>query len=132
MPNADAKHNSQELLWQIESEVRQIGAQIDSINLTLKPWRDELAALKDYRQQLLDLYESIQRRTKKPRVVTIERKTTTKVSLDPSTKSLLDVLKNMSAADLAALCRQIDEQNGENQNENQNICFTISDDETEG
>lgn len=98
---------------QIESELRQIHHQIDSINATIKPWQDELASLKDYRKQLLDLHEATQRRTIKPRVITVERKCTTKVTIDPSTQSLLDMLKGFSPADLAALCSQIDEQNGE-------------------
>ena len=114
MPNADAKNNPAELLMQIESELRQIHHQIDSINATIKPWQDELVALKDYRKQLLDLHEATQRRTVKPRVVTVERKTTTRVTMvDPATQSLIDVLKGFSPADLAALCSQIDEQNGE-------------------
>lgn len=118
MPNADAKNNPKELLMQIESELRQIHHQIDSINATIKPWQDELASLKDYRKQLLDLHETTQRRTIKPRVITVERKCTTKVTIDPSTQSLLDVLKGFSPADLAALCAQIDEQNGDNQENN--------------
>ena len=114
MPNADAKNNPKELLLQIESELRQIHHQIDSINATIKPWQQELADLKDYRKQLLDLHEATQRRTVKPRVVTVERKTTTRVTMvDPATQSLIDVLKGFSPADLAALCSQIDEQNGE-------------------
>ena len=109
MPNADAKNNPAELLMQIESELRQIHAQIDSINATIKPWRDELASLKDYRKQLLDLHEATQRRTFKPRVVTVERKTTTRVTrVDPATQSLIDVLKGFSPADLAALCAQVE------------------------
>ena len=116
MPNADAKNNPKELLMQIESELRQIHHQIDSINATIKPWQDELASLKDYRKQLLDLHETTQRRTIKPRVVTVERKTTTRVTMvDPAMQSLLDVLKGFSPADLAALCSQIDEQNGESE-----------------
>lgn len=114
MPNANPKENPRELLMQIESELRQIHAQIDSINATIKPWLTELADLKDYRKQLLDLHEATQRRTIKPRVVTVERKTTTRVTMvDPATQSLIDVLKGFSPADLAALCSQIDEQNGE-------------------
>lgn len=113
MPNADAKNNPQELLMQIESELRQIHHQIDSINATIKPWQDELVALKDYRKQLLDLHEATQRRTVKPRVITVERRCTTKVTIDPATQSLLDVLKGFSPNDLAALCAQIDKQNGD-------------------
>ena len=113
MPNADAKNNPKELLMQIESELRQIHHQIDSINATIKPWQDELASLKDYRKQLIDLHETTQRRTIKPRIITVERKCTTKVTVDPSTQSLIDILKGFSPADLAALCAQIDEQNGD-------------------
>ena len=113
MPNADAKNNPAELLMQIESELRQIHHQIDSINATIKPWQDELVALKDYRKQLLDLHEATQRRSVKPRVITVERKCTTKVTIDPATQSLIDVLKGFSPADLAALCSQIDSQNGD-------------------
>ena len=113
MPNADAKNNPQELLMQIESELRQIHHQIDSINATIKPWQDELAALKDYRKQLLDLHEATQRRSVKPRVITVERKCTTKVTIDPATQSLIDILKGFTPADLASLCKQISTQNGE-------------------
>ena len=113
MPNADAKNNPQELLMQIESELRQIHHQIDSINATIKPWQDELAALKDYRKQLLDLHEAIQRRSVKPRIVTVERRTVTKVTVDPATQSLIDILKGFTPADLASLCKQISAQNGE-------------------
>ena len=113
MPNADAKNNPRELLMQIESELRQIHHQIDSINATIKPWQDELAALKDYRKQLLDLHETTQRRTVKPRVITVERRCTTKVTIDPATQSLLDVLKGFSPEDLNKLCMQISAQNGD-------------------
>lgn len=114
MPNADAKNNPQELLDQIDSELRQIHAQIDSINATIRPWQDELVALKDYRKQLMDLHESIQRRSVKPRVVTVERKCKTRVTMtDPATQQLIDVLKGLSQADLDALCKQISCQNGE-------------------
>ena len=113
MPNANA-HDTQEMLWQVESELRQIHAQIDSINATIKPWQDELVALKDYRKQLIDLQETIQRRAVKPRVVTVERKTTTRVTMnDPATQQLIDVLKGFSPADLDALCKQISSDNGE-------------------
>ena len=113
MPNANGQ-DTKEMLWQVESELRQIHAQIDSINATIKPWLVELADLKDYRKQLMDLQETLQRRSVKPRVVTVERKTTTRVTMvDPATQSLIDVLKGFSPADLAALCSQIDEQNGE-------------------
>lgn len=112
MPNADA-HDTKEMLWQVESELRQIGAQIDSINTTIKPWQDELASLKDYRKQLLDLQETLQRRTIKPRIITVERKCTTKVTIDPSTQQLLDILKGMSSADMAKLCDSFAAQNGE-------------------
>lgn len=98
---------------QIESELRQIHHQIDSINATIKPWLAELAALKDYRKQLLDLHEATQRRTVKPRVITVERRCTTKVTIDPATQSLLDVLKGFSPEDLNKLCMQISTQNGD-------------------
>lgn len=114
MPNANPKENPTELLDQIDSELRQIHAQIDSINATIRPWQEELASLKDYRKQLIDLQESIQRRAVKPRVVTVERKTTTRVEMvDPSTQQLIDILKGFSPADLDSLCRQISTQNGE-------------------
>lgn len=112
MPNANG-NDTQELLWQVESELRQIHAQIDSINATIKPWQDELVALKDYRKQLLDLQESLQRRTIKPRVVTVERKCVTKVTFDPATQQLLDILKGMSSADMTKLCNSFVAQNGE-------------------
>ena len=115
MPNANG-NDTQEMLWQVESELRQIHAQIDSINATIKPWLAELADLKDYRKQLLDLQETLQRRSIKPRVITVERKCTTKVTLDPSTQQLLDVLKGMSPEDLTNLCNQFAEQNGEAEN----------------
>ena len=118
MPNADA-HDTQEMLMQVESELRQIHAQIDSINATIRPWLDELTDLKDYRKQLIDLQETLQRRTVKPRVVTVERKTTTRVTMtDPATQQLIDVLKGFSPADLDALCRQISSDNGETDDNN--------------
>lgn len=114
MPNADAKNNPKELLMQIESELRQIHHQIDSINATIKPWQDELASLKDYRKQLLDLHEATQRRTVKPRIVTVERKCVTKVTVtDPATQQLIDILKGFSSEDLNKLCMQISTQNGD-------------------
>ena len=49
--------------------------------------------LKDYRKQLLDLHEATQRRTVKPRVITVERKCVTKVTVtDPATQQL-EILK---------------------------------------
>ena len=114
MPNADAKNDPQELLMQIESELRQIHHQIDSINATIKPWQQELADLKDYRKQLLDLQETVQRRSIKPRVITVERRTVTKVTVtDPATQQLIDILKGFSPEDLNKLCLQIDTQNGD-------------------
>lgn len=114
MPNADAKNNPQELLMQIEAELRQIHAQIDSINATIRPWQDELVALKDYRKQLIDLHEATQRRSVKPRVVTVERKTvTTKITVDSATTDLIAQLKKLSQEEIAALCNQFAAQNGE-------------------
>lgn len=114
MPNADAKNNPQELLMQIEAELRQIHAQIDSINATIRPWQDELVALKDYRKQLIDLHEATQRRSVKPRVVTVERKTvTTKITVDSATTDLIAQLKKLSQEEITALCNQFAEQNGE-------------------
>ena len=114
MPNADAKNNPQELLMQIEAELRQIHAQIDSINATIRPWQDELVSLKDYRKQLIDLHEATQRRSVKPRVVTVERKTvTTKITVDDTTTDLIAQLKKLSQEEIAALCNQFAEQNGE-------------------
>lgn len=126
MPNADA-HNTQEMLWQVDAELRQIHAQIDSINATIKPWQEELVSLKDYRKQLIDLQETLQRRAVKPRVVTVERKCTTRVTMnDPATQQLLDVLKGFSPDDLAALCKQISTDNGELDNNN-NLIETLED-----
>ena len=114
MPNADAKNNPKELLMQIESELRQIHHQIDSINATIKPWQQELADLKDYRKQLLELQETVQRRSIKPRVITVERKCVTKVTMaDPATQQLIDILKGFSSEDLNKLCMQISTQNGD-------------------
>lgn len=124
MPNANPKENPQELLWQIESEMRQILAQIDSINATIKPWQLELAALKDYHKQLRDLHEATQRRTVKPRVVTVERKCVTKVTFDPATQQLLDILKGMSSADMAKLCESFAAQNGETETCEQTLIET--------
>lgn len=126
MPNANG-NDTQEMLWQVESELRQIGAQIDSINATIKPWLTELADLKDYRKQLLDLQETLQRRSVKPRVITVERKTVTKVTMtDPATQQLIDVLKGFSHADLEALCKQISCDNGET-SDNNNCIETLED-----
>lgn len=113
MPNADAKNNPTELLMQIESELRQLASQIDSINATIKPWQDELVALRDYRKQLIDLHEAIQKRQIKPRVVKIQRKTIRQTHMDPATQSLIDVLKGLTPKDLARICRQISVNNGE-------------------
>jgi hypothetical protein len=114
MPNANG-NDTQEMLWQVESELRQIGVQIRDINATIKPYLVELADLRDYHKQLLDLQESLQRRTIKPRIITVERKCTTKVTmpLDAQTQQLIDVLKGMSQDDLNKLCNQFAEQNGE-------------------
>ena len=112
MPNANG-NDTQEMLWQVESEIRQIGAQIVAINATIKPYLVELADLRDYHKQLVDLQETLQRRTIKPRTITIERKTTVKVSVDPATQELINVLKGMSQSDLSKLCNQFAEQNGE-------------------
>lgn len=112
MPNANA-HDTQEMLWQVESELRQIHAQIDCINVTIRPWQDELVALKDYRKQLLQLQETLQRRKIKPRVVTVERRKPAQPVLDEKTKSLIDVLQGLTPEELSALCAQVDNQNGE-------------------
>ena len=112
MPNANGQ-DTQEMLWQVESEIRQIGAQITAINATIKPFLVELADLRDYHKQLVDLQETLQRRAVKPRVVTVERKCVTKVTFDPATQQLLDILKGMSSADMAKLCDSFAAQNGE-------------------
>lgn len=108
MPNANG-HDTQEMLWQVEAEMRQIGAQITAINATIKPYLDELRDLKDYHKQLLDLQETLQRRAIKPRIVVVERKVvnTKTTTLDASTQQLIDVMKKMSAADIAELCAKI-------------------------
>lgn len=113
MPNANGR-DTQEMLWQVESEIRQIGAQITAINATIKPYLVELADLRDYHKQLVDLQETLQRRTIKPRIITVERKTTVKVTVDAETQELINVLKGMTTDDLAKLCNQFAEQNGEN------------------
>ena len=113
MPNANG-NDTKEMLMQVESEIRQIGAQITAINATIKPYLTELNDLRDYHKQLVDLQETLQRRTIKPRVVVVERKTVTKTTtLDASTQQLLDVMKKMSQSDIAALCAQIANANGE-------------------
>ena len=123
MPNANGQ-DTQELLWQVESEIRQIGAQITAINATIKPYQVELADLRDYHKQLIDLQESLQRRAVKPRVVTVERKCVTKVTFDPATQQLLDILKGMSSADMAKLCDSFAAQNGETETSEQTIIET--------
>ena len=123
MPNANGQ-DTQELLWQVESEIRQIGAQITAINATIKPYQVELTDLRDYHKQLIDLQESLQRRAVKPRVVTVERKCVTKVTFDPATQQLLDILKGMSSADMAKLCDSFAAQNGETETSEQTIIET--------
>ena len=123
MPNANGQ-DTQELLWQVESEIRQIGAQITAINATIKPYQVELADLRDYHKQLIDLQESLQRRAVKPRVVTVERKCVTKVTFDPATQQLLDVLKGMSPEDMAKICESFAAQNGETETCEQTIIET--------
>ena len=123
MPNANGQ-DTQELLWQVESEIRQIGAQITAINATIKPYQVELADLRDYHKQLIDLQESLQRRAVKPRVVTVERKRVTKVTFDPATQQLLDVLKGMSPEDMAKICESFAAQNGETETCEQTIIET--------
>ena len=123
MPNANGQ-DTQEMLWQVESEIRQIGAQITAINATIKPFLVELADLRDYHKQLVDLQETLQRRAVKPRVVTVERKCVTKVTFDPATQQLLDILKGMSSADMAKLCDSFAAQNGETETSEQTIIET--------
>ena len=113
MPNANG-NDTKEMLMQVESEIRQISSQISAINATIKPYLTELNDLRDYHKQLLDLQETLQRRTIKPRVVVVERKVVTKTTtLDPSSQQLLNIIKKMSQSDIAALCAQIANANGE-------------------
>lgn len=110
MPNADGQ-NTQEMLWQVKSELMQISAQIQSINATIKPWQDELLALRGYKKQLEELEETLQRRKVKPRVVTIERTTKVTAPLDSASQQMIDVLRNMSQADLDAFCQMVETSN---------------------
>ena len=115
------------MLWQVESEIRQIGAQITAINATIKPYLLEIADLRDYHKQLVDLQETLQRRNIKPRVVTIaerRKEQDRRNPVDAQTQQLLDVLKGLSPADIARMCANIDEQNGE-QPENPSQTFIV-------
>ena len=110
MPNANGQ-NTQEMLWQVKSELMQISSQIQSINATIKPWQDELLALRDYKKQLEELEETLQRRKIKPRIVTIERTTKVTTPLDSASKQMIEVLRNMSQADLDAFCQMVESSN---------------------
>ena len=110
MPNANGQ-DTQEMLWQVKSELMQLSSQIQSINATIKPWQDELIQLRDYKKQLEELEETLQRRKVKPRVVTIERTTKVTAPLDSTSQQMIDVLRNMSQADLDAFCLMVETSN---------------------
>ena len=110
MPNANGQ-DTQEMLWQVKSELMQLSSQIQSINATIKPWQDELIQLRDYKKQLEELEETLQRRKIKPRIVTIERTTKVTTPLDSASKQMIEVLRNMSQADLDAFCLMVETSN---------------------
>ena len=110
MPNANGQ-DTQEMLWQVKSELMQLSSQIQSINATIKPWQDELIQLRDYKKQLEELEETLQRRKIKPRIVTIERTTKVTAPLDSASQQMIDVLRNMSQADLDAFCLMVETSN---------------------
>ena len=117
MPNANGQE-TQELLWQVEVEMKQIASQIASINATIKPWQVELADLRDYHKQLVDLQESLLRRAIKPRVVTAKecapkRREKTEPKLSDAEQSFLRLMKNLSQDQLVALTNSLSTDGGE-------------------
>ena len=117
MPNANGQE-TQELLWQVEVEMKQIASQIASINATIKPWQVELADLRDYHKQLMDLQESLLRRTIKSRVVTAKecapkRREKNEPKLSDAEQSFLRLMKNLSQDQLVALTNSLSTDGGE-------------------
>ena len=117
MPNANGQE-TQELLWQVEVEMKQIASQIASINATIKPWQVELADLRDYHKQLVDLQEALLRRAIKPRIVTAKdcapkRREKTEPKLSGAEQSFLKMMKNLSPEQLVALTNSLSTDGGE-------------------
>lgn len=111
MPNANPRENVHEFLEQVQSEQRQILAQIDSINATIKPWLDELRDLRDYNRQLGELALEFERKRRKVTVVT---KAHIRAQIEKEkNQELVDIFKNLNPEQLAELTIQVKLLNGE-------------------